>query len=176
MPELKPRTAAPSLSLATVDGGQWSLAEQSPEHFTMIVFYRGLHCPICKIYIRELDRLTGEFEQQGVSVVAISSDSQERAEQSKADWGIKNVPQAYGLSIEKAREWGLYISTSRGKTSTGMEEPAEFSEPGIFLIKPDGTLYWVNVQSMPFARPHFSDILKGVEMVLKMDYPARGEA
>ena len=39
----------------------------------------------------------------------------------------------YGVSIEKARQWGLYVSTSRGMTSAGIEEPALFAEPGIVL-------------------------------------------
>ena len=47
----------------------------------------------------------------------------------------------YGLPLKDARAWGLYISTSRGKTSAGIEEPALFSEPGLFLVRPDSTLY-----------------------------------
>jgi hypothetical protein len=30
-----------------------------------------------------------------------------------------------------------------------IEERALFSEPGIFLVRPDRTLYWATVQSMP---------------------------
>jgi hypothetical protein len=60
--------------------------------------------------------------------------------------------------------------------STGFEEPALFAEPGIFLVRPDGTLYFGTVQTMPFARPHFADILPAIDFVVKNDYPARGEA
>lgn len=75
----------------------------------------------------------------------------------------------------KAREWGLYLSEGRGKTSAGVEEPVLFSEPAIYLIRPDGTLYFGSVQTMPFARPHFEDILTAIDFVMKRDYPARGE-
>ncbi len=61
-------------------------------------------------------------------------------------------------------------------TSVGIEEPRRFNEPGLFLVRPDGTLYAASVQSMPFARPHFSDVLAAVEFVTKNDYPPRGEA
>src|SRR5213075_1496094 len=54
-------------------------------------------------------------------------------------------------------------------------EPAHFSEPAFYLIRPDGTLYFGSVQTMPFARPHFSDILAAIDYVLKNNYPARGE-
>lgn len=70
----------------------------------------------------------------------------------------------------------MYISTGRGKTSTGVEEPPRFAEPGIFLIRPDGSVYFAAVQTMPFARPHFSEILSALDFILKNDYPARGEA
>jgi len=173
---LKPRQAAPALSVATVAGARWTLAEQAPEQFTLIVFYRGLHCPVCHSYLSELNRLHADFVARGVHVVVISSDSAERAAQAVKDWGLTNLTVGHSLPIEEARRWGLYVSTSRGKTSVGIEEPALFSEPGIFLIRADGTLYFTAVQSMPFARPHFDEMLRAIDFVLKNTYPARGEA
>lgn len=82
---------------------------------------------------------------------------------------------AYGLSLRSARQWGLYISTSRGKTSIGIEEPDLFSEPGVFLVRPDGTLYYGSTQTMPFARPPFQDLLGAIDFAIAHDYPARGE-
>ncbi len=46
----------------------------------------------------------------------------------------------------------------------------------MFLVRPDGTLYATLTGSMPFARPHFSEILKTIDFILEKDYPARGEA
>jgi hypothetical protein len=77
------------------------------------------------------------------------------------------------LSI--ARAFGLWISSSRGKTSAGIEETTLFNDPGIFLIKPDRTLYCASVQTMPFARPHFADLLAAINFVTEKNYPARGE-
>ena len=47
----------------------------------------------------------------------------------------------------------MYISKGRGKTSIGVEELALYAEPGLFLIRPDNSLFYVSSQSMPFARP-----------------------
>ena len=141
----------------------------------MVVFYRGLHCPVCRTYIGELDKLQDDFGKRGVNVIALSSDTRERAEETRSKWGLKSVDLGYGLTIESARRWGLFVSTSRGVTSSGVEEPAEFNEPGLFLVRPDGTLYWSNVASMPFARPHFNEILQAIDFVIAKDYPARGE-
>jgi len=142
----------------------------------MIVFYRGLHCPICRRYLTELDGLAGEFTGRGVNVLVASSDTRERAEEAKAGWGLQHLNIGYGLSIDEARQWGLFVSTSRGRTSVGIEEPPLFSEPGLFLVRPDGTLYWSSVSTMPFARPHFTEILQSLDFAIKNDYPARGEA
>jgi peroxiredoxin len=173
---LKPRAAVPALNVALAGGGQWDGGTAKPDKFTMVVFYRGLHCPICRAYLTELNRLAADFAQRGVEVIAISSDVQERAEKAKSEWTLPNVKIGYGLSEANARAWGLYISTSRGTTSIGIEEPARFSEPGLFLVKPDGTLYYGAVQTMPFARPHFDEMLKAIDFAVAKDYPARGEA
>jgi len=173
---LIPRKPVPELEFDTLDHGSWSLAAQKPERFTMVVFYRGLHCPICHRYTSELNGMIGDYAKRGVSTVVTSTDSRERAAEAKQKWGISNLTIGYGVTIEKAREWGLYISTSRGKTSAGVEEPALFAEPGIFLIKSDATLYWASISTMPFARPHFTDILGAIDFAVSKNYPARGEA
>ncbi|QRM18722.1 redoxin family protein [Dechloromonas sp. TW-R-39-2] len=172
---LIPRHPVPALQLDTLAHGHFDLAKESAANFTLIVFYRGLHCPLCAKYLIELERLVPEFEAQGVSVIALSSDNAERAAAMADKIKARHLRFAYGLSLEKARSWGLYISSSRGKTSIGLDEPSLFSEPGVFMVRPDGTLYYGNVQTMPFARPNFSDLLGGLAFILANDYPARGE-
>lgn len=174
MTVLKPRQASPELAVASLDG-DWNLAEQTPDNFTMVVFYRGLHCPVCLKYLAELDKHKADFEKAGVKVIAISSDGEERAKQTHEKAKLTSLNLGYGLSVEQAQAWGLHRSAGRGKTSIGIEEPQEFSEPGLFLIKPDNTVYWANLSTMPFARPNFSEILGAVKWVVDNDYPARGE-
>lgn len=172
---LMPRKPVPSLSVPTVAHGQVDLLADAPAHFALVVFYRGLHCPICTKYLIELERLVPEFNKRGVSVLAVSSDDQPRAKAMADKISASQLKVGYGLSIEAARAWGLYVSTGRGKTSAGVEEPALFSEPGVFLVRPDGTLYYGSVQTMPFARPSFSDLLGALDFAIANNYPARGE-
>jgi peroxiredoxin len=168
---IKPRTKVPALNLPLVGGGRFDLAARHPQSFTMLVFYRGLHCPICKAYLRDLDRRLDEFERRGVETVALSTDTREHAEQSRSEWGIERLMIAYGLGIDQARQWGLYISS-------GIKEPEPplFAEPGLFLVRPDGTLYCSSIQTMPFARPSFAEISQAVAFIIEKNYPARGEA
>lgn len=171
-----PNKPVPALELSIAGGGRFSLAAERPQHFAMVVFYRGLHCPICRRYLSELESLLPEFDRRGVAVVAASSDSQERSEQTKSGWGLKNLRVAYGLPIEEARQWGLYVSRSNGTTSAGVVEPDLFSEPGLFIVRPDGKLYWGTTSTMPFGRPHFNEILQSLDFVIQKNYPARGDA
>lgn len=61
------------------------LAEARPEHFTLVVFYRGWHCPICRGYLAQLDRAVEELAGLGVDVIAVSGDDSERAERAVAN-------------------------------------------------------------------------------------------
>lgn len=176
MPQaLLPRHPVPALNVPLVGGGKFILGASPGEKFDLIVFYRGLHCPLCAKYLLELERLSGDFASRGVQVVAVSSDTEERGTEMAQKVQASGVKFGYDLSLKSARQWGLYISTSRGKTSIGIDEPALFSEPGVFIMRPDGTLYYGAVQTMPFARPGFQDLLGAIDFAIAKDYPARGE-
>lgn len=172
---LIPRQRVPNLSLPLAGGGSWRLSDQKPQHFTLVIFYRGLHCPVCRQYLTELQSRLPDFKDLGVSVIAISSDSEERARRTDVEWSLTQLPIAYGLPLDQAHAWGLYVSAGRGKTSLGIEEPAFFVEPGLFLIKPDLTLYFASVQSMPFMRTPLPGVLAAIEFAIARQYPARGD-
>ena len=172
---LIPRQAVPALWVPTLAHGRFTLNAPAPERFTLLVFYRGLHCPICAKYLMELERLAPEFEKRAVKVIAVSSDGAERAQAMAEKVKANALRFGHSLSLHSARQWGLYISTSRGKTSIGIDEPELFSEPGVFIVRPDGSLYYGSTQTMPFARPSFQDLLGAIDFAIDKDYPARGE-
>lgn len=60
---------------------------------------------------------------------------------------------------------GLFVSK-------GIKDP----EPGIFLIRPDGTVYMAALNSMPAARPRIDDVAQAIEFFTGKSYPPRGEA
>lgn len=172
---LMPRQKTPDLNLPTLDHGAFDLTSETSERGTVICFYRGLHCPICANYLTEFEKKVDDFAERGVGAIAVSSDGEERARAMADKIGAKGLRFGYDLSLSKAREWGLYISTSRGKTSIGIEEPALFSEPGLFMVTPEQSLCYGSVQTMPFVRPHFSELVGALDFAIANDYPARGE-
>lgn len=167
---LIPGQKVPDLDLPLTIDARFELSKQSPDAFTMLVFYRGKHCPICKKYLTELGSKLSDFTDKGINVFAVSMDNPERAAVSHEEWDTSDLPLAHSMTEQKAREWGLYISEKR----EGSEEPETFSEPGLFLVKPDGTLYFAAVQNAPFTRPDLDDLLSGLSFILENDYPTRG--
>lgn len=173
---ITPRTEVPDFSVTKLNGETWRLSEQKPENFTMVVAYRGLHCPLCKMYLGKLNKIAEDLKERGVNLIVLSSDTQERAQKAYDEWEMDNLDLAYGLSIEDARKLGLFVSNGIGVTSIGIEEPAQFAEPGLFMIKPDQTLYFADIQTMPFLRPDLSGLIANLDFILAKGYPARGEA
>lgn len=168
---LKPALAVSALAVDVVDGGRFDVHAARPRAFTLLAFYRGLHCPACKVWLHKLDGLADQFRDLGVEPVALSTDSIDRARAARDDWGLKTLPVGYGLPISTARAWGLAISESIAE-----KEPPWFSEPGVFLVRPDATLYMSSIQTTTFGRAAFDDILSGIRFVIEKQYPPRGTA
>ena len=166
---MKPTETMPSLELPLINGTTYNLEEQSPDKYTLLVFYRGYHCPVCQKQLSEVQDHLQDFIDRGINLVSISMDGEERAKKAGEEWDIESLPVAYNLSEEKAREFGLFVSTA-----VSDKEPKVFSEPGLFLVDADNKLFFSSVQSMPFARPSTKDILNAVDFIEKNDYPARG--
>ncbi|MGB3379828.1 MAG: peroxiredoxin-like family protein [Allopontixanthobacter sediminis] len=167
---LTPGQKVPDIDLPLTIQARFELSKQTPENFTMLVFYRGSHCPICRSYLEEIGGRLDDFTSRGISVFAISMDDEKRAQKVDQEWSTGDLPLVYDLSEDAAREWGLYISEKR----EGSEEPDTFSEPGLFILRPDMTLFFAVTQSAPFTRPPLDQLLDALDYAKKNDYPARG--
>jgi peroxiredoxin len=168
----------PAIDARLVGGGRWALAQEKPAKLALLAFYRGIFCPICRVWMTDLDRLVPQFEKRGVSVIALSCDRKDGAEKAVKDWGLKNLRVGYRLDVEDARKAGLYISEGRGlSAATGQKEPMLFAEPALLLVKPEGELYAAWIQSTPYARVHIAEILTAVDNFVARGLPEpRGSA
>ncbi len=172
---LIPSSQTPNLSLPLTAGGSTddlSLGSGVDGRFTLVLFFRGLHCPVCRKQLSEVERRLDEIHSAGVGrVVAVSMESAERSAELVESWHLERLPVAYGMREESARQWGLFISTS---IKDG--ELPRFNEPGMFVLDADHSLYWSSVATMPFGRPALDDVLGGLRFAQDNDYPARGAA
>lgn len=166
---LVPGQAVPALSVPLVGGGEFTLNADAPEKFTIVMFYRGLHCPICKGQLTDFRAKLHDFAGLGVDVVAVSMNTQELAEQTARDWDVSGLKLGYGLTRDQAKTWGLFLSSS---IRDG--EPDVFSEPGMAIVRPDGILYHWSVQTAPFGRAKAAELAGNLKYVIENDYPVRG--
>lgn len=167
--DLKPAMAAPPLSLNLASGEAWSLAETTPKALDLLAFYRGDFCPYCRDFIRALEAREAQFQSRGIDLTAISMDPAQLAQKSVADWGLNKVKVAYGLSLETARAWRIFVTTRQSEDSL-----VTFNEPAIVFVTPGKTIYAMMLQSIPCGRPDLDNLLSGMDFLAEHGYPARG--
>lgn len=167
--KLTPDTQAPDLKLPLVGGGTFDLSEESPETFTMVLFYRGYHCPVCKNYLNGLLEVLKDYDAAGFSTVVVSMNDEALASKTVEEWGLGALRVAHSLSLEQAKDWGLWISKAFKDVEADI-----FTEPGLFWVRPDGKLYLADISNMPWARPDLKMLVSKVGYALENNYPARG--
>jgi peroxiredoxin len=161
----------PLITLKAVNSGEITLGATGGDRWQLVVVYRGLHCPLCKKFLRELNEMREDLYGMGVDVLVVSVDPEVKAVTMKEELGL-DLAVAYDLSIQDARVLGLYISNPRSPTET----LKPFTEPGTFLIRPDGLLQVADVSNAPFARPDLNLLKRGISIIQERDYPIRGVA
>ena len=173
-----PGDTMPALDARLVGGGRWALAGEKADKLALLVFYRGVFCPVCRTWLGDLDRLLPEFYKRGVSVIALSCDKKDAAESAVKEWGLQRLRVGYNLPPDDARQAGLYISEGRGvNPATNQKEPMLFTEPALLAVLPDGILYAAWIQSAPYARPHLAEVLTAIDnFVARGLPPPRGSA
>ncbi|MQA64548.1 MAG: redoxin domain-containing protein [Alphaproteobacteria bacterium] len=165
-----PRRKAPALDLPLAGGGRFDLHSHKADRFTLLMFYRGIFCRRCRGNLRELDDKMDRLDALGTGGVVISMDDRDKAEQTRKDWGLNRVAVAYGMSVETARAWDLFLSTG-----IRADEAPLFSEPACFLIRADGTVQFAVINSMQRMRPYADDIIDTIARMVETGEPARGE-
>lgn len=170
MPGLAAGSAFPALTVPRLGGGTLALGRpEGGRDWQLIVVYRGLHCPKCKTYLAKLEELTPAYHAEGVDVVTLSGDPQQKAQAMAEEIGL-SMPVGYDLSLAQMADLGLYISDPRSPQET--DRP--FPEPGAFVVNGDGALQIVDISNAPFARPDLQLLLAGIKFVRANDYPVRG--
>lgn len=163
-------TPIPPMTFPTVQGDPVSLGG-ARERWTLLVVYRGRHCGRCKPYPGKLDAMKADWEAAGFDIVAVSADTEAKARADVAEYGWR-FPVGYDLAEDHMRALGLYVSAPLSEAET--DRP--FAEPGLYCIRPDGTVLLVAVSNGPSARPDLGQLLDGVIFTVENDRPPRGTA
>ena len=162
----------PVIELPIVNGEKVALGKpHSGADWQMVVVYRGKHCPMCTRYLNEIEKNKAKFLELGISIIAVSADSQEQLNSHMAEV-TASYPIAYGLTIEQMQQLGLYISNPR----SAQETDHVFAEPGLFIINEHGQLQVIDISNGPFVRPELDGLLAGLGFIRNPEnnYPIRG--
>ncbi len=141
----------------------------APGGWQALFVIRGQHCPICKTYLGEIEKRRAAFAELGVSVAAVSADSEAQTRLT-AEAAKPGFPLLYGMDEATMRALGLYISEPR----SAQETDHRFPEPALFLVNPEGALHLVDIANAPFLRPDLDRLAGGLRFVIEKNYPIRG--
>jgi len=151
----------PDISVSELSGKMLSLADiVQPGNWKLIIFYRGLHCPLCISYLKELESMQKAFAESGVENMAVSADSAEKAQTLVDEHGL-TLKLGFGLSVPQMKQLGLYISDPTGPRET--DRP--FCEPGLFVLNADRLVQIIDISNAPFARPELSKIKGALDYI-----------
>lgn len=162
----------PKFEVTKYGGGVVNVGTPAGGHdWQLVIVYRGKHCPICTIYLKELNEFLPKFNELGVDVIAISGDSEDRAATQLADLNL-DFAVGYDMSIAQMQSLGLYVSDPRSE----QESDRPFAEPGLFMINELGNIQIIDISNAPFARPELKFILRGAGFIRNPEnnYPVRG--
>jgi peroxiredoxin len=157
----------PEMTFAKVGGGNVTVGGQR-DRWSLLVVYRGKHCPRCKRYLNKFNAMLAEWEAI-MDVVVVSADTEDKAKADVAEFGW-SFDLGYGLTEAQMHALGLYVSDPL----SGAETTTRFAEPGTFAIRPNGELMLVDISNGPAARPDLEELLDGMRFNIENDRPVRG--
>lgn len=157
----------PAMTWPQVGGGR--IDPVADGGWRALIVYRGKHCPLCKTFLNRLGELLPEFRAIGVTVYALSADSEAKAAADVEEFGWA-FPVGYDLAPDEMRELGLYVSNPRSPQET--DRP--FAEPGLFVVNPAGQTQIIDISNAPFVRPDLNGLLFALKYLTANDYPIRG--
>ena len=71
---MKPGAPFPKQNVPHLGGDTLTVgAPRGGYDWQLIVVYRGLHCPLCKTYLTQLEALQSRFHDNGIDVIALLS-------------------------------------------------------------------------------------------------------
>lgn len=159
----------PPLRAVLADGSLWSTQALVPQTLSLVAIFRGGWCADCRRFVSRLDERLAELQALGIEAVAASVDDAEATTRTRDEWGIGRLLLAGGLDRDEARSWGLYAS------QLTMQGAQRFClEPGLFLLRPDHTLYALWLQTLPSARPDVDWLVETLGYLSSHGFPLRG--
>ncbi|ALI56246.1 redoxin domain-containing protein [Celeribacter marinus] len=159
-----------AITLPKVGGGTVTLGGMR-DNWSLLVVYRGKHCGRCKKYLKILNEMRDKWYDAGFDIAVVSADPLDKAQADRDafDW---QFDLGYDLSEAHMAALGVYVS----EPLTAAETDRRFAEPGVFVVRPDGSLLLISISNGPSARPELEELLDGMIFTIENERPPRGTA
>ncbi|MEM7475484.1 MAG: peroxiredoxin family protein [Planctomycetota bacterium] len=135
---------APDLWAETVDGKQLKLKDLKGRP-TLVIFYLGFGCLHCVEQLHEFSPRANEFREQGIDVIAISTEKMESLKEALTDYSKPlDIPLHADPELKAFKAYRCYDDFEK--------QPLH----GTFLIDPDGRVLWQDISYEPFMDVDFA--------------------
>jgi len=169
---LKAGDKAPSFTLNDPDGKPVSSTDLLREGPLVVTFYRGVWCPYCNMELQALQAALPEIHEAGASLVAISpqvaANSRKSVRQNALTFPIlsdthNDVAAAFGLRFELQDYLvQLYKSLKNDLPAFNGDPSWTLPMPARYVIAPDGTIVYAEVNPDYTRRPDPSEMLPAI--------------
>jgi peroxiredoxin len=172
---LKPGDKAPGFELPDAHGRTFILADRLAQGPVVLVFYRGRWCPYCIAQLEELEKMRVEFEGHQATIAAISPQKLQHSGFTAEQHGLRfavltdagnEVARQYGVAwplpdalVSHYR--GVFVNLENANAGKDWVLPM----PATFVIAPDGTVVWSQVDPDFTRRAEPSEVLRVVSML-----------
>jgi len=114
MPLLKPGDAFPTLAVARVGGGSFTIPSVFDGGYGVVLFYRGSWCPYCNAQLRAFQRATDSLREVRTKVVALSVDDEATSADVVAKHGLSFPIGHSADAMAVSALTGAFVDPGRG--------------------------------------------------------------
>lgn len=162
---------APNFTGLDQNGTEIDSRKLVQEGQTVLIFYRGAWCPVCKRHLSSLQDSLQLLLDKGVSVIAVSPETSESAEKIISKTGATfsviqdpgyRIMKAFGVdfTVNKANVPNYYAFTLNKSRMANGNEDDQLPVPATFIIEKGGKIKWRHYDFDYHNRASVRDILR----------------
>lgn len=157
-PEFPVGSKLPPINAPDQNGNPLSLSDLSGPNGLVLVLSRSFDwCPYCIAQLQDLVEVAPEFKEIGLGVATMTYDSFEHLQAAESD---------YGTTFPMLRDEETRHFSAMGILNTEYEPGSRaygIPYPGIFLLRPDGTIHAKFAEEDYRVRPAFDLVMEAAQ-------------
>lgn len=164
---------APVFKAIDADSNIFQLSEALKSGPVVLIFYRGLWCPVCNKHLAQIQDSLKLITERGATVIAISPEKPEYLDKMANKSGAKftllydegyEIADAYNVTFTPSSSTLLLYNTALGAKlkETHSDDSQRLPIPATYIIGTDGTIIWRQFDPNYKNRSTVDEILKNI--------------